>query len=79
MFTLMENELIQTFCRQFGFTDGDGIFAPGGSMSNMYGMVLARYVAQPEVKQTGLFGGRPLVVFTSEEVNCGIFYKYFPN
>lgn len=68
VFTLMENELIQTFCRRFGFADGDGIFAPGGSVSNMYGMVLARYVANPTVKETGLFGAKPLVVFTSEEV-----------
>lgn len=36
-------------------------------MSNMYAMVLARYVANPNVKKTGLFGGKPLVVFTSEE------------
>lgn len=37
-------------------------------MSNMYGMVLARYVANPKVKETGVFGSKPLVVFTSEEV-----------
>lgn len=64
----MENEVIQTFCRLFGFVDGDGIFAPGGSMSNMYGMTLARYAANPDVKKTGMFGLKPLVAFTSEEV-----------
>lgn len=35
VFTLMENEMIQTFCTLFGFANGDGIFAPGGSISNM--------------------------------------------
>lgn len=39
VFTLMENELIQTFCKMFGFQDGDGIFSPGGSMSNMYVLI----------------------------------------
>lgn len=36
VFTLMENELVRTFCKMFGFENGDGIFAPGGSISNMY-------------------------------------------
>lgn len=36
VFTLMENEVIKTVCKQFGFGDGgDGIFSPGGSLSNM--------------------------------------------
>ena len=68
MLTLMENEIIQTFANKFGFTEGDGIFSPGGSISNMYGMVLARYNAIPNVKSTGMFGLKPLVAFTSEEV-----------
>lgn len=36
IFTLMEDEVIQMFCKKFGFISGDGIFSPGGSMSNMY-------------------------------------------
>lgn len=35
VFTLMENEVIQAFCKLFGFENGDGIFSPGGSISNM--------------------------------------------
>lgn len=31
-------------------------------------MVLAKYKAIPNVKQTGLFGCKPLVAFTSDEV-----------
>lgn len=64
----MESELIQMFCKSFGFLNGDGIFAPGGSMSNMYGMVLARYNAVPNIKSKGCFNIKPLVAFTSEEV-----------
>lgn len=31
-------------------------------------MVLARYKAIPNVKNTGIFGQKPLVAFTSDEV-----------
>ena len=31
---------------------GDGIFSPGGSLSNMYGMMLARHNAFPDIKVT---------------------------
>lgn len=50
-----------------GYGKGDGIFAPGGSMSNMYGMSLARYKIYPDVKTKGVFGMKQLVLFTSEE------------
>ncbi|KAJ4449078.1 hypothetical protein ANN_00473 [Periplaneta americana] len=40
-----------------------------GSISNMYGMVLARYKAVPECKTKGLSGQLPLVAFTSEAVS----------
>lgn len=68
VFVLMENEIIQMFCKMFGFPNGDGIFAAGGSMSNMYGMVLARYNAVPNIKSKGCFNLKPLVAFTSEGV-----------
>lgn len=35
-FTLIESSLIQKCLKLFGFGDGDGIFSPGGSISNMY-------------------------------------------
>jgi hypothetical protein len=41
----------------------------GGSISNMYGMVLARHKAVPDTKTRGLSGMPPLVVFTSEDVS----------
>lgn len=43
--------------------------SPGGSMSNMYGMVVARYHKYPQVKRTGIFGLKPLVAFTSDQVS----------
>lgn len=51
----------------FGYEKGDGIFTPGASISNMYGLCLARYKFWPDVKTKGIFGMKPLVLFTSEE------------
>ncbi|EDW70480.2 uncharacterized protein Dvir_GJ13795, isoform A [Drosophila virilis] len=67
VFSLIETEIISTVCRLAGYSQGDGIFAPGGSSSNMYGLVLARYKRFPQIKSTGMFGLRPLVIFTSED------------
>lgn len=53
----------------FGDEEGDGIFSPGGSMANMYGFMLARHRYFPDAKQKGLFGGPPLVIYTSQDVN----------
>jgi hypothetical protein len=44
----------------------------GGSVSNMYGMVLARYKAIPDSKTKGLSGLPPLVAFTSEDVSSEV-------
>ena len=43
-------------------------------MSNMYGMVLARYQKYPDVKTEGMLGGvtKPLVAYTSEEAHYSI-------
>ncbi|EDW18723.1 cysteine sulfinic acid decarboxylase [Drosophila mojavensis] len=67
VFSLVETEVISAVCRLAGYSHGDGIFAPGGSASNMYGLVLARYKRIPSVKSSGMFGIRPLVIFTSED------------
>lgn len=67
VFMLVEHEVIRQLVELYGFEDGDGIFAPGGSMSNMYAMVLARYRKNPNVKRTGVFSSKPLIVFTSDQ------------
>ncbi|XP_069929000.1 acidic amino acid decarboxylase GADL1 isoform X3 [Oryctolagus cuniculus] len=50
-----------------GWKEGDGIFNPGGSVSNMYAMNLARYKYCPNIKEKGLSGLPRFVVFTSAE------------
>lgn len=48
VFTLMENELFQKMGRLLGgkfATNHDGLFVPGGSLSTIYSLLLARYSA----------------------------------
>ncbi|KAM4611058.1 cysteine sulfinic acid decarboxylase-like [Polymixia lowei] len=66
VFVLMENEVLRGLRLVVGWTEGDGIFCPGGSFANMYAMNLARYQAFPEVKHQGLYGLPQLAVFASQ-------------
>jgi len=72
-FIIIEHHVIGYIRKLFGWGDqGDGIFSPGGSMSNMYGMMLARHWKYPELKTKGLFNHAPLVALTSEESHYSI-------
>ena len=53
-----------------GFEDGDSILAPGGSMSNMYALIVARYRYFPETKSKGFSAiDVPVSIYTSEQVS----------
>lgn len=70
MFTLLEREVITRTLELLNYPtipDGDGIFSPGGSISNMYGIVLARYSRYPRVKSVGVASLPRLALFTSED------------
>eukprot|EP01064_Diplonema_japonicum_P014120 TRINITY_DN2164_c0_g1_i1.p1 TRINITY_DN2164_c0_g1~~TRINITY_DN2164_c0_g1_i1.p1 ORF type:complete len:531 (+),score=140.75 TRINITY_DN2164_c0_g1_i1:56-1594(+) len=71
VFTLMENEVIEKLCKYVGYTNGDGVFAPGGSFCNMYGMLMARNKKCPDIRMEG-FGGKTLVAFTSKECHYSV-------
>uniref|UniRef100_A0A4W6FKX1 Cysteine sulfinic acid decarboxylase n=1 Tax=Lates calcarifer TaxID=8187 RepID=A0A4W6FKX1_LATCA len=72
VFVLMETEVLRGLRQLVGWTEGDGIFCPGGSTSNMYAMNLARYRLFPEVKSQGLWGLPQLTVFTSPESHYSV-------
>ncbi|KAL6262929.1 hypothetical protein P5V15_005717 [Pogonomyrmex californicus] len=76
VFTLMEREVMQKSLELFGYPsmpNADGIMCPGGSISNMYGMVLARHKKIPQVKKSGLCSlNLPLACFTSEDSHYSI-------
>ena len=52
-----------------GFHAGDSILAPGGSISNMYALIIARHRFFPQHKHQGMRAIKEhLVVYTSTEV-----------
>lgn len=66
VFTLMEDACLKYVLNSIGWPEGEGIFAPGGSISNMYSLICARFKIDPDLKKKGLYGlEKPLVVFTS--------------
>jgi glutamate/tyrosine decarboxylase-like PLP-dependent enzyme len=73
--TLIENETIERMCRLAGFETpalGEGTFTPGGSLSNLVAVMLARHHARPAAKDRGLLDGPQLVLFTSEEAHYSL-------
>lgn len=64
---LVEMELVKQMGLRVGFEDADGVFTPGGSLSNMMGMLLARDKARPRLRAEG-FSGPRLRVYSS--VDC---------
>uniref|UniRef100_A0A3Q4M9X0 Glutamate decarboxylase-like protein 1-like n=1 Tax=Neolamprologus brichardi TaxID=32507 RepID=A0A3Q4M9X0_NEOBR len=81
VFTLMEDAVLRKMIKVIGWEEGgDGIFNPGGSLSNIYGVNLARYRYCPDFKEVGMFSAPRLVILTSQEVmrlvNHLIFLSY---
>ncbi|XP_028848923.1 cysteine sulfinic acid decarboxylase [Denticeps clupeoides] len=72
VFVLMESVVLQKLRSLVGWREGDGIFCPGGSMSNMFGMNVARFRAFPGVKQQGMWALPRLAVFTSAESHYSV-------
>ncbi|XP_052605004.1 cysteine sulfinic acid decarboxylase isoform X1 [Peromyscus californicus insignis] len=72
VFVLMEEEVLKKLRALVGWNSGDGVFCPGGSISNMYAMNLARYQRYPDCKQRGLRALPPLALFTSKECHYSI-------
>lgn len=72
VFTLMEDVLVQKMCKMVGWDGGDGIFAPGGSICNLYAVNLGRYYKFPEVKDKGLCALPPTCMFTSSHCHYSI-------
>nr|KAF6373354.1 cysteine sulfinic acid decarboxylase [Pipistrellus kuhlii] len=67
VFVLMEEEVLTKLRALVGWSSGDGVFCPGGSISNMYAVNLARYQRYPDCKQRGVRALPPLALFTTKE------------
>ncbi|XP_077185223.1 cysteine sulfinic acid decarboxylase isoform X3 [Paroedura picta] len=72
VFVLMEEVVLKQLRKLIGWEDGDGIFCPGGSISNIYAMNVARYHRFPECKQKGNWALPKLAAFTSVESHYSI-------
>ncbi|XP_064202588.1 glutamate decarboxylase 1 isoform X1 [Anguilla rostrata] len=74
VFILMEETVLRKMQEKVGWADeeGDGIFCPGGSMCNLYSLLLARYNFYPEVKTGGMSDLPRLALFTSEHSHYSI-------
>ena len=67
---LIENEIIRRMLDVVGFDEGEGILTPGGSLSNMTALMLARDAAQDSAHDHGL--RQRLIVYTSQESHYSI-------
>lgn len=67
IFLIMEAVVFKHMRRIIGWDSGETTLAPGGSMSNLYAILLARTKLFPEYKQKGLIKGCPgqLTMYTS--------------
>ncbi|XP_043921106.1 glutamate decarboxylase 1-like isoform X2 [Protopterus annectens] len=74
VFIIMEGILLKKMHEKVGWQSekADGIFAPGGAISNLYSVLLARYKHFPEVKTKGMGAIPTLVLFTSEHSHYSI-------
>ncbi|POI24973.1 hypothetical protein CIB84_011277, partial [Bambusicola thoracicus] len=72
VFVLMEEVVLAKLRELVGWNSGDGIFCPGGSISNMYAMNVARFQRFPESRQQGSRALPRLVLFASEECHYSI-------
>ncbi len=69
VYTVMESSILSHIRELVGWEEGDGIFAPGGSISNLYGLLLARFNRFPESRTKGVFGLPKMALFCSEQVH----------
>ncbi|XP_005094033.1 cysteine sulfinic acid decarboxylase [Aplysia californica] len=67
VFIVMEKYLFKKMCDIIGFENGDGIFCPGGSASNVMALQVARYKKFPQVKTEGIYGLPKLRCYISED------------
>ena len=57
-------------------SQGDGVFCPGGSAANMYGVSLARFHKFPESKTKGMQGMPAVHIYTSKLVRDEIHMEW---
>lgn len=70
VFILMEHQTLGKMREIIGFQNGDSILAPGGSISNMYALMVARHKLYPQHKSHGMRAIKgQLIMYTSKHVS----------
>ncbi|KAK7092614.1 cysteine sulfinic acid decarboxylase-like isoform X2 [Littorina saxatilis] len=73
VFVLIEKYLMEKMSSKIGFPDGEGIFCPGGSFSNLMAVHLARFrKCGPEIANTGLWGMPKMRLYQSDEAHYSL-------
>lgn len=70
VFNLMEETVLALMRHYCGWMNGDGILAPGGALSNLYAVLVARHRAFPDIKQSGYPSNTKLGMVISKHVRC---------
>lgn len=65
-YTLMENVVFEQMRKIVGWEKIDGTMTPGGSFANFMGILMSKFKLHPESNQKGIYGMKPLKIFTSE-------------
>ncbi len=69
MMTLIEKECISKLSKTVWNNAGDGVFTPGGSISNMMGIMLARNNKLENCKKEGLYNAPRFSIFISDQAH----------
>lgn len=69
LLTLIEQELVREMGRMVGFESCDGLLTPGGSLSNMQAMLMAKDRAFPEARTEGAAVLPPVRIFVSDQAH----------
>ncbi|XP_029139086.1 glutamate decarboxylase 1, partial [Protobothrops mucrosquamatus] len=74
VFIIMEEILLKKMQEIIGWeeSESDGIFSPGGSISNLYSVLVARYKYYPEIKTKGMAALPEIILFISEHSHYSI-------
>ncbi|XP_074841570.1 glutamate decarboxylase 1-like [Carettochelys insculpta] len=74
VFLVMEEILLKKMHEMVGWREKevDGIFSPGGTISNLYSVLVARYKQFPEVKTKGMAALPHIALFVSEHSHYSV-------
>ena len=74
VFTIMEREIMKVFAAKFGFDPetADGVINPGGTMSNIMAVLVARNEHFPHVRMDGWKPEDQPVAFTSRQAHYSV-------